>query len=49
MAVDIQLYATSYTQPSEIEKVIEWSKIAVIEEGQQKISDRTVGVVKLAQ
>lgn len=43
--MDIHLYATGYTTPLTPEKLIEWSKIAVVEESQKVISDRTRDVV----
>jgi len=43
--MDIHLYATSYTQPLAKDATIEWSKVAVIEDSQKKISDRTLAVV----
>ena len=43
--MDIHLYAAGYTRPIAADKPIEWSKIAVIEEADQKISDRTLAVV----
>jgi hypothetical protein len=41
----IHLYAAGYTGPLAADKLIEWSKIAVVEEVDQKISDRTLTVV----
>jgi hypothetical protein len=43
--MDIHLYATSYTHPLAKDGTIEWSRAAVIEESQKKISDRTLAVV----
>jgi hypothetical protein len=43
--MDIHLYATSYTHPLAKEAIIEWSKVAVIEDSQKKIGERTLFVV----
>lgn len=43
--MDIHLYACSYTWPIPPEKIIEWVKVAVVENSQPKISERTVAVV----
>jgi hypothetical protein len=43
--MDIHLYAAGYTRPIAVDKPIEWSKIAVVEEADKKISDRTLTVV----
>jgi hypothetical protein len=43
--MDIDLYASGYTTPIHAEKLMEWSKVAVVEEAQKKISDRTLAVV----
>ena len=43
--MDIHLYASGYTTPIYAEKLMEWWKVAVVEEAQKKISDRTLAVV----
>jgi hypothetical protein len=43
--MDIHIYIASYTYPVAKDKAVEWSKVAVVEDSQQKISDRTLAVV----
>ena len=45
VGMDIHLYVCSYIWPIPKDKIIEWSKVAVVEDSQSKISDRTVTVV----
>lgn len=45
VGMDIHLYVCSYTWPIPKDKIVEWHKVAIVEETQPKISDRTVTVM----
>ena len=45
VGMDIHLYVCSYTWPLPPEKNIEWVKVAVVEDSQPRITERTVAVI----
>jgi serine/threonine protein kinase len=43
--MNVHLYASGYITPIQSEKLVEWSKVAVVEEADKKISERTIAAV----